>query len=211
MYPKFVLTAAALAGAVVAASPGANAVSPHEKTYDVAPGSTVTVGVRDTQAHPVAALNGMPTNREVLLDSTFYGRVTGAGSGVLTTGYMVACLLEADPKGSADANLDGEIDADVGVHIEPGQVTPRIDVTAGPNLNGGLGVELELKPGKIADIASGSKDLRSDTVGSLLSRDFYIQVSGCAGALLVRPYAKILAKTADTDVTGAVLGDPITV
>ncbi|MGK8557277.1 MspA family porin [Nocardia gipuzkoensis] len=213
MTSKRILIAAALCtlGVItVEPLPSAAAAEPHENSYHIDGGPEYSVGQRDMVARPMATLNGMPTNRELLVDSTFYGKVEGSATGTLKTGYLVACVMEAEPKASASGEGKVEGDAEAGVHVEPDEVTPKLDVKLKPSVSGGVGAEISLTPGKIADVASGSKDLRGGSRGSLVNRDFYIQVSGCAGPLLLRPYAKIEVHSPDVDATGAVLGDPIT-
>lgn len=199
----------AITGCVTVASTRAQATAPQERSYTIAGGPDYMVGQRDLAARSMPALNGMPTNREVLLDSTFYAKVSGSATGTLETGYLVACTLDTDAKAKGDAGAGVEGDADFGVHGEPGQLTPKFDGSVSPNVHGSLGVEVSLTPGKIADVTSGSKDLRPGATGYVIDRDFYVQVSGCAGPLLIRPYAKVQAKTQDIDASGSVLGDSI--
>lgn len=210
------LRSVAVAGLAIACSAGglaplAAAAPVQERSYSIPGGPQYLVGQRDLVAHALAPLNGMPTNREVLLDSIFYGKVASGSGGTLTSGYLVACVFEADA--TAKAATEGKLSADasVGVHVEPGQVTPKLDASVGPDVYGSLGAEISLSPGKIADVSSGTKELRSGATGSLVDRDFYLQIAGCAGPLVIRPYAKILAKSQDTDASGMVLGDPATV
>ncbi|WP_169810896.1 MspA family porin [Nocardia amikacinitolerans] len=212
MTSKHVLITAALCtlGAVtVAPLPSAEAAEPHERNYRIDGGPEYSVGQRDTVTRLMPALNGMPTNRELMVDSTFYGRVEDSAAGTLKAGYLVACVMEAEPKANADAEGTVEGNGEVGVNVDPDEVTPSLDVKLKPSVSGGVGVEISLTPGKIADVGSGSKDLRGGSRGSLVNRDFYIQVSGCAGPLLVRPYAKTEVHSPDVDASGAVFGDPI--
>ncbi|WP_433678205.1 MspA family porin [Nocardia sp. CA-119907] len=188
----------------------AAAATPHENTYRIDGGLVYSVGQSDLVTRSMPALNGMPTNRELLVDSTFYGKVEGSATGTLKTGYLVACVMDADPKAKADAEGKVEGSGNGSVSVEPDKVTPKLDVKVGPSVSGGVGVEVSLTPGKIADVQSGSKDLHDGAKGSLVNRDFYIQVSGCAGPLLLRPYAKIEVHSSDVDATGSVFGDPIT-
>ncbi|WP_036498312.1 MspA family porin [Nocardia aobensis] len=86
------------ATAASAAGPGG-----HENTYLAPNGYSFTVGHLDYAAHPVTALNGMPTNREVFLDNTSYARIP-SGTGTLKAGCFVACAVDIDLGFSADAS-----------------------------------------------------------------------------------------------------------
>ncbi|MEU0507559.1 MspA family porin [Nocardia sp. NPDC005998] len=210
MYRKCVLIAAlTMVGCAVTTAPFAHAAAAHEKTYSVSGTMQFTVGQRDIDAHPLTALNGMPTNREVLLDTDFYGRISGSDSGTLTSGYYVACAVDLDPKAELQTKLQADANLDLGLDISPGSLTPSIDINVIPDLSGGLGADLSMSPGKIADITVGTKKLQSDTLGTMVSRDFHIQVSGCGGALTIRAYARVTAESAAVDASGASYGDPI--
>ncbi|WP_084506474.1 MspA family porin [Nocardia violaceofusca] len=67
------------------------------------PGPDRTFRSLDYAAHPVTALNGMPTNREVFLDNTSYARIP-SGTGTLKAGCFVACAVDIDLGFSADAS-----------------------------------------------------------------------------------------------------------
>ncbi|WP_433192358.1 MspA family porin [Nocardia sp. CA-107356] len=210
MYRKCVLIAAlTMVGCAVTTAPSAHAATSNEKTYSLSGTMQFIVGQRDVGARPLAALNGLPTNREVLLDTDFYGRISGSDSGTLTSGYYVACAVDLAPKAELETKLQADANLDLGLDITPGSVTPSIDVNLIPDLSGGLGAELSMSPGKIADIAVSTKKLQPDTLGTIVSRDFHIQVSGCGGALTIRAYARVTAESTAVDASGASYGDPI--
>ncbi|MEV5837353.1 MspA family porin [Nocardia sp. NPDC052112] len=50
-------------------------MAPHEKNYSGPGGFELAVGHMDEQFRAVLPLNGMPANREVFLDNTFYGTI----------------------------------------------------------------------------------------------------------------------------------------
>ncbi|MGW3541024.1 MspA family porin [Nocardia niigatensis] len=209
-----VLTAvtAAVGTAMVITAQASAAYAPHEKTYSTASGFTFTVGQRDLDVRSVAPLNGMPTNREVFLDSTSYGTVPVGGSGHLKTGYYVACQADIDAK----LHLDPELDLNPAVTANAGLDTSLgphagVDLSVGPTVTGGIGVDVSIAPGKIADVVAGEKDLRGDGgTGTLLIQDFHLMVGGCGGPLTIRPYTLLSADSGPDGGSGAVYGDPIT-
>ncbi|MET8422467.1 MspA family porin [Nocardia sp. NPDC004860] len=188
------------------------AYAPHEKTYSTTSGFAFTVGQRDLDARPIAPLNGMPTNREVFLDSTSYGTVPAGATGHLKTGYYVACQADIDAKLHIDPELDlnptvtatAGLDTSLGPHA-------GVDLSVGPTVTGGVGVDISIAPGKIADVVAGEKDLPGNGgTGTLLIQDFHLMVGDCGGPLTIRPYTLISADSGPDGGSGAVYGDPIT-
>lgn len=161
------------------------------------------------QVRPAGALNLMPTNRDVFVDNTFYGRVSD-GSGLLKAGYLVACAVDltAQLDLSAEAGVDADLRAGLSLGAE--SLVPGLDIGAGPYLGGGLGVDVTLSPGKVVDLPVGEHTLGPGSDGYLYSRDRHIHVEGCGGPLTVQPYALITVDTAEVSADGAVLGDPFT-
>ncbi|BAD55746.1 MspA family porin [Nocardia farcinica] len=205
------LLAAALVSAGLLAAPAADAatLAPHEKTYTAPGGVEFTVGHRDHAVRPAPSLNGMPTNRDLYVDNTFYGRIN-AGTGTLSAGYLVACAVDL----TAELNLGAEIgvDADLraGVSIGPESVLPGLDVDMGPYLGAGIGVDLSLSPGTVVDLPVGEHPLHPGDEGYLFSRDRRIHVEGCGGPLTVQPYVFLTVDAAEVRADGAVFGDPFT-
>lgn len=207
---KWVMVAVTtIGGCTVAATSATGASAAHERTYSV-PEFTYTVGNSDQQAHSIPPLNGMPTNREVLVDGTFYGRVAAPATGKLHAGYLVACAAEMDASVAIQAGLSGFSELSGNLYIAPSQVSPGLywDVVDG-TISGSATVDTTLKPGKVTDVKVADKDLKSDTTGTLYSRDFRIEVDNCAGPLTVQPYTSINADTPGDSGTGMILGDPI--
>ncbi|MEV0064172.1 MspA family porin [Nocardia sp. NPDC050718] len=211
MYRKRVAVGAALSvGHLLVLVPATATVPTHEKTYDAPGGLEYTVGHGDIAARPVGALNGMPTNREAFLDITGYGRVTGPGTGTIEAGYLVACAADVDVEVTLKGKLGFDAGADATLDVGLTSLDPGIELGAGPNVSGGLGVELSVAPGKIVEIPVGEQTLRPDATGYVHSRDFHLVVTNCAGPLTVRPYTSITTHSLDVTGTGAVFADPIT-
>ncbi|WP_067861371.1 MspA family porin [Nocardia shimofusensis] len=212
MYAKTgALVAALITGCVLAAAPAANAAQlpPHERTYTAPDGAQFTVGHRDHQVRPAASLNLMPTNRDVFVDNTFYGRVS-EGTGLLKAGYLVACAVDLTTELDLHAGIDMNADLRVGLSLGVESLVPNLDLGVGPSLGAGLGVDLTLEPGKVTDVPAGEHALTPGSDGYVYSRDRHIHVAGCGGPLTVQPYALITVDTTEVSAEGAVVGDPFT-
>ncbi|MFI6166395.1 MspA family porin [Nocardia sp. NPDC051052] len=204
-------TAASIAGIGLAAAPFASAglMAPHEKTYNGPEGVEFTVGHTDEAFNPIAPQNGMPANREVFLDDTFYGRVDPRSTGTLKAGYLVACAVDvtAGIELGATAGLDASIK--VGVSGDGDSSSPSASASIGPSFHVGAGIKLAIAPGEIKDIPAGTKDIAPGHTGYLISRDFHVLVKNCGGPLTIVSYSIIEAKSAAVTGTQAVYGDPI--
>lgn len=179
----------------------------HEKTYSAPGGLEYTVGHTEHAARPVGSPNGMPTNRVVYLDNTVYGEISD-GAGRLKTGYFVACAVDLSASLNVDAGIG--IDAGSGAHVglTPAGLLPGLDVSIGPSLGAGVGVDLSMAPGEVVDVPVGERELFRGSTGYVVSRDRRIQVQDCAGPLTVQAYALITVDTMDVTAEGAVFGDP---
>jgi len=205
------VVSALITGCVLASAPAANAAQlpPHERSYTAPDDAQFTVGHRDHQVRPAGSLNLMPTNRDIFVDNTFYGRIT-EGSGLLKAGYLVACAVDltAQLDLSAEAGVDADLRAGLSLGAE--SLVPGLDLGAGPYLGAGLGVDVSLSPGKVVDLPVGERELTAGADGYLYSRDRHIHVEGCGGPLTIQPYALITVDTTQVSADGAVLGDPFT-
>ncbi len=210
MYRMRAAVGAALsAGHLLVLTPAQASGPAHEKTYDAPGGIAYTVGHTDIAARPIGSLNAMPTNREAVLDITGYGRVTGAGTGTIEAGYLVACAADIDVAVTLDGRLGFDAGADATVDIGLASLDPGIELGVGPAVSGGLGFELSVTPGKIAQVPVGEQTLRPDATGYVHSRDFHLVITECAGPLTIRPYTSITTHSPDLTGTGAVFADPI--
>ncbi|WP_194852879.1 MspA family porin [Nocardia sp. SYP-A9097] len=207
-----VLAAAVAAAGYVLGAAGASATTytPHEKTYSTPQGFEFTVGNQDQDVRAVPPMNGMPTNREVFLDNTSYGKVAAGGKGHVKAGYYVACQVDVDAKLHIDPELDPNptVTAHAGVGLDGPQA--GVDLSLGPAIYGGVGLDIYLAPGKIADVTAGEKDLPGDgSLAYLMNNDFHLNVTGCGGQLTLRPYTIITANSDGDSGSGAVYGDLI--
>ncbi|WP_194817455.1 MspA family porin [Nocardia sp. XZ_19_385] len=186
---------------------GAVQLAPHEKTYAAPGGLEFTVGHSDHVANPVGSLNGMPTNREVFLDNTFYGKVS-TGIGTLKAGYYVACAVDMKVDLDIGASIGFDADLQLGVSITPEELFPGANVSVGPYLDAGMGIDLSLTPGKVVDLPVGERELLPGSTGYVFSRDRRVHVENCAGPLTIRAYAIVTVDSPEVTADGAVFGDP---
>lgn len=202
-----ITAAGLLAGAPFGAIAHAGGLAPHEKTTVAPNGLTVTVGHMDNAANPVAPMNGMPTSREVYLNNTSYGRVTG-GTAKIRTGYFAACAVDLDVSFDIKAKVGIDVQADLGVSAGLDMVTPTASVDIVPEIGASLGFELGIKPGKIVDIKLGEKQLPAGETGYIVSNDYQLRVDGCGGPLTVQAYTIIEGTSPGADAADWVIGDP---
>jgi len=212
MYAKAgAVVSALITCCVLAATPAANAAQlpPHERNYTVPDGTEFTVGHRDHQVRPAGSLNLLPTNRDLFVDNTFYGRVSD-GSGLLKAGYLVACAVDLTAELDLSTGIGMDADLRAGLSLGVESLLPNLDLGVGPTLRAGLGVDVTLTPGKVVDLPVGEHALTAGSDGYIYSRDRHIHVEGCGGPLTIQPYALITVDTAEVSADGAILGDPFT-
>ncbi|WP_194817456.1 MspA family porin [Nocardia sp. XZ_19_385] len=204
------LTGITVAAAAFGAAP-ANAFvyAAHENSYATPTGFGFTVGHTDMAAHPVAPQNGLPTTREVFLNNTSYGRVDSPGTGTLKSGYLVSCMvgIELTFGAHAGAGIDAGVTLSVGG--SPDALEPSLDAGIGPEISASVDLDLEITPGVIKRIETGTKELSGNRTGYVMSRDFHLIAEGCGGPLTIRPFTTIDVESPEATTNGAVYGDPI--
>ncbi|MFI9506454.1 MspA family porin [Nocardia sp. NPDC052566] len=196
---------------LAAAAPFANAggMAPHEKTVTTPEGFSFTVGHMDQWFNPIAPLNGMPTNREVFLDNTFYGRVDGSSTGTLKAGYLFACGVDI----TSTVTLGAKVGLNASVTLNTGSSgdssSSSANASIGPTFQVGAGIDLSIKPGQIQRAEVGTKEIGPGRSGSLVSKDFHLLAKDCGGPLTIRSYVSIEARSPEVTGTDVVYGDPI--
>ncbi|MFE3195390.1 MspA family porin [Nocardia sp. NPDC059240] len=172
-------------------------LAPHERTYQSTFGS-FTVGNRDEFVNRIAPLNQVGTTREAMVSNMSYARVDGIAGGQLKTGYHVGCSVTLP---------NGNLGAIPQVYVPSGNLSqsPALQII-GPNIQ--VPMSVNLAPGEVKDIAVADKDLIPGKQVQIIIRDFHIAVNQCAGPVSIRQYTYIYAKSAETDDSGAVFGDP---
>ncbi|MCP2295521.1 MspA protein [Nocardia amikacinitolerans] len=188
---------------------GAAAMAPHEKTVEGPNGFRFTVGHSGQAFHPVAPLNGMPTNREVFLDDTFYGRVEAGGTGTLKAGYLVACAVDLTVGIDLGAAIGFDGGFRVGGSSSSDSASSGVDASLGPDLSIGASIDLSITPGKVQPFEVGTKELPTGSTGYFVSRDFHVSVQDCGGPLTIRSYTIVEAQSPEVSGREAVYGDPI--
>lgn len=188
---------------------GAATMAPHEKTVEGPNGFRFTVGHSGQAFHPVPPLNGMPTNREVFLDDTFYGRVEADGTGTLKAGYLVACAVDLTVGIDLGAAIGFEAGIRVGGSSSGDSASSSVDAGLGPDLHVGASIDLSIVPGKVQPFEVGTKELPPGSTGYFVSRDFHVSVQDCGGPLTIRSYTIVEAESPEVSGREAVYGDPI--
>jgi hypothetical protein len=190
------------------AEPVANVVPPPapvpgEAPIASAPPSTLTtpdgwvlsVAATNESMKSVAPLTNSPWSREYLVDGSFKGTVTGAGTtklagGTLEAGYQVGCGITQDTLQSQSA-VTGI--AGIGLPFATGSIFPLIlGAQAGNNLT------ISLKPGSINVVQIGKKSFKGTTSHVNINR-LRIKIDGCAGQSFIRSYATFTSSTDNTD------------
>ncbi|AYF75629.1 hypothetical protein D7D52_19230 [Nocardia yunnanensis] len=172
-------------------------LAPHERTYQSTFGS-FTVGDRDEVIDRIAPLNQVGTTREAMVSNMAYARVDGLAGGQLKTGYHIGCSVSLP---------NGNLGAIPQVYVPSGNLaqSPSLQVI-GPNIQ--VPMSVNLAPGEVKDLEVATKDLLPGKQVQIIVRDFHIAVNQCAGPVSIRQYTYVYAKSAETDDSGAVFGDP---
>ncbi|MFX0580479.1 MspA family porin [Nocardia nepalensis] len=205
------VTAATMVALASAGAPFASAqgMAPHEKNYSGPVGFEITVGHMDEQFRPVPPLNGMPTNREVFLDDTFYAQVPANAKGTLKAGYLVACAVDLDLKIGIQAGIGFDAGFSIGVSGGEDSVSPNFDASIGPKIYAGVSLDMSIAPGEIKPIEVGTKELAPGGTGYLVSHDYHLLVKNCGGPLTIQSYVTLTAVSPAVTAADAVTGDRI--
>jgi hypothetical protein len=174
------------AGPVPSAPPGVL------KTPD---GYTLTVSGSNESMEPVAALTGVPTSREYLVDGTFTGSVTGGGGpklagGSLEAGYQIGCGISQD---DIESIISAGITPAVGIPITNGSIFP---ITLTPSLS--YQMKIDLKPGTVNIVPIDKKTFKG-TSPRITITGLRVKFDQCAGSSFIRSYATLTSSTDNTD------------
>ncbi|TSE00343.1 MspA family porin [Skermania sp. ID1734] len=172
------------------------------------PDGQVTVNLSGITVTKVPPLTGDPVGTEGFVTAAAQGTVTGGHAitgGHLETGFQVACAL--DVSDGVNLGLGSSFGPSIGYGWDGGQSIWN----GGPNfsIGGSVGptIGITLKPGTIVEVVLGKKDV-SGTVASASYDQAHLHADGCAGQVMVRPYAVYTASTATADHTVATYADP---
>ena len=203
-----VAPAAAEPGTDPTVTPAADAAAPPEFGAPLASGSpgtlttpdgwVLTVEASRESIEPVSSLTNAPWSREYIVDGTFVGTVTGAGStalkdGTLEAGYQIGCGIMQD--GLESVTRFG---------LTPGVDFPNLfPVFLG--LSASEELRLSLRAGVVNIVPVGRKAFKGTTARVSVS-DLRISIDSCAGQSFIRSYATLTSSTADTDDVVTYLG-----
>ena len=186
----------------VPAPPNAPLPSGTPGTLTTPDGWTLSVAATHESVEPVASLTNSPWSREYLVDGSFEGTVTGAGTttlagGTLEAGYQIGCGITQDDIESI-SGVTGI--AGIGLPFATGSIFPFIlGAQAGQQINIGL------KPGTVNIVAVGKKSFKG-TKSHVNITGYRIKVDGCAGQSFIRSYANFTSSTDNTDDVVTYLG-----
>ena len=175
--------------AIASAAPG---------TLNTPDGWILNVSASNESLEPVTAVLNTPWSREYVVDGTFIGTVTGAGStelagGTLEAGYQIGCGIMQD--GLESVTRFG---------LTPGLDFPNLfPVFLG--LSASQELRLSLRAGVVNIVPVGRKTFEG-TKSRVSISDLRISIDSCAGQSFIRSYATLTSSTADTDDVVTYLG-----
>lgn len=170
--------------------PGAALASAPPGTLTTPDGWILTVAAAKESIEPVSSLTNAPWSREYIVDGTFVGAVTGAGSpaltgGTLEAGYQIGCGITQDGLESVTT-----------VGMTPGISFPSLfPVFFG--LNASEQLRLSLRAGVVNIVPVGRTSF-DETKARVSVTGYRISIDGCAGQSFIRSYATLTSTTADT-------------
>lgn len=153
-------------------------------------GWVLTVFASNESIEPVSSLTNAPWSREYIVDGTFQGTVTGAGStaledGTLEAGYQIGCGITQDGLESVTT-----------IGMTPGITFPSLfPVFLGLNASEQLRVSLRAGVVNIVPVGRTTFDRARARVSVT---GYRISIDGCAGQSFIRSYATLTSATDDT-------------
>lgn len=196
------------------AQPAANATPPAPSTpaapiASAQPGNlttpdgwVLTVAARSESLEPVASLTNSPWSREYLVDGSFEGSVTGAGTttlagGTMEAGYQIGCGITQDAIESISTATGL---AGISLPFVSGSILPFV---LGAQV--GNQIKIGLKPGTVNIVPVGKKSFKG-TKTHINITGYRIKIDGCAGQSFIRSYATFTSSTDNTDDVVAYVG-----
>lgn len=177
---------AAGAAPIVSAAPG---------TLTTPDGWVLSVSAINESLEPVASLTNSPWSREYIVDGSFEGTVTGAGTttlkgGTLEAGYQIGCGISQDDLESISgaSGLAG-----LGIPFATGTIFPLI-----LGAQAGQQFKIDLMPGTVNIVPVGRKSF-TGTSAHVNITGLRISIDKCAGQSFIRSYATLKSSTDDTD------------
>ena len=177
---------AAGAAPIISAAPG---------TLTTPDGWVLSVSATRESLEPVASLTNSPWSREYIVDGSFEGTVTGAGStklngGTLEAGYQIGCGIAQDDLESISevTGIGG-----IGIPFATGTIFPLI-----LGAQAGQSFKIDLKPGTVNIVPVGRKSFKGTTTHVNIT-GFRIRIDSCAGQSFIRSYATFTSSTDNTD------------
>lgn len=181
--------------APVPGAPTAPIVSGKAGTLTTPDGWVLSVRAKNESIEPVAPLTNSPWSREYLVDGSFEGTITGAGTtklagGTLEAGYQIGCGISQDDIESI-SGVTGI--AGVSIPLVTGSIFPLI-----LGAQAGEQIKIDLKPGAVNIVPVGKKSFKG-TTSHVNITGYRIKIDGCAGQSFIRSFATFTSSTDNTD------------
>ncbi len=189
--------------------------------------STLVVTINNQSAKLSPGMVALPTTRNAWVSGTVTAKLTGgkADGGSIAAGYVVGCQIDVGSAGvtaGVSGNSGAHFDSDSNSKTPTG-ITPSVKATTGGSIKlaaGSVGTQMltydratwpepgdEVSP----DWASPSTGFKfKGSSGSLTFAEQTIGVDGCAGYAQARFFAKVKAKSGNTQATTFLWGKPFT-
>jgi len=153
-------------------------------------GWVLSVGATKESLEPVSSLTNAPWSREYIVDGTFIGTVTGAGStdldgGTLEAGYQIGCGIIQDGLESVST-----LGMTPGVSF-PGLFPVFLGLSASQQLR------ISLRAGVVNIVPVGRTEFTGTTTRVSVT-GYRVAIDGCAGQSFIRSYATLTSSTDDT-------------
>ncbi len=182
--------------------PGAPIASAQPGNLTTPDGWVLSVVARNESLEPVASLTNSPWSREYLVDGSFEGKVTGAGTtklagGTLEAGYQIGCGITQDDIESISTATGI---AGISIPFVSGSIFPLV---LGAQV--GNQIKIDLKPGSVNIVPVGKKSFKG-TTSHVNVTGYRIKIDGCAGQSFIRSFATFTSSTDNTDDVVTYLG-----
>jgi hypothetical protein len=169
---------------------GAPIASGSPGTLTTPDGWVLSVAATKESLEPVSSLTNAPWSREYIVDGTFIGTVSGAGStaldgGTLEAGYQIGCGITQDGLESVST-----------LGVTPGVSFPGLfPVFLG--LSASQQLRISLRAGVVNIVPVGRTDFAGST-SRVSVTGYRVSIDGCAGQSFIRSYATLTSSTDDT-------------
>ncbi|WP_244467428.1 MspA family porin [Nocardia vulneris] len=184
----------------------ADAVADKSRTVGTDDGWTLTVTKTSETLDRYPNLAATMFTREGFVSLKAIAEIAGTGnkpvsSGQVSFGYQVGCQIDVSSGLTTSLGFSMGPNASVNISYPP-SVSLGVNASVNPN------VSTTLKPGSIATIEFGRKQLASGRA-SIAMDQVEVKVDACMGPVSLRSFATATMSTSTADNTTTAYGDPI--